>query len=51
MTFGLAAVMFLVAAIILLLAILPVPEPYASRLVPVGLFFIALGLLVGSIGA
>lgn len=51
MTFGLAAVFFIVAAILFLLASFPIPEPFGGRLVPVGLLFIALGLFVGSVGA
>jgi hypothetical protein len=51
MTFGLAAVFFLVGLILFALAVLPVPEPYAGRLVPLGLCFVSAGLLVSAIGA
>src|SRR5687768_14835839 len=51
MTFGLAAVFFLVALILFALAVFPIPEPYGGRLVPLGLAFVSAGLLVAGTGA
>jgi hypothetical protein len=50
MTLTLAAVFFLVALILFAFAVFPIPEPYGGRLVPLGLSFLAAGLLVAGAG-
>lgn len=49
MTFTLATVLLLIALVVFILAAIPFPEPYAGRLVPVGLCFLTAGLLVAGV--